>query len=102
MPEEILCHCGEPLDFNLDENWCPNGHVHPHSFAELVANAKRELEKRYQVYPRLVASRKMRDVEANNLIAAQTETVVVLSFLQKYKSEFLEFLEQKGFPNARA
>lgn len=91
----MLCRCGEALEFNLAEAYCPNGHIFTHSFAALVANAERELEKRYQVYPRLVARGDLREVEANHLIEAQSGTIAVLQFLQNHKDEFAEFLRQK-------
>lgn len=91
----MLCSCGEKLEFNLAECYCPNGHSFVHSFARVVANAERELEKRCQVYPRLVAKGEMIQAEADYLIDCQRSTIAVLQFLQDHRFELAEFLKAK-------
>jgi len=97
MVTEIPCpYCQEPMTTATDGACCGNGHEFEFNFPALIANAKRELDQRLQVYPRLVAKGTLSRIQAEQLKSRQAETIVLLSFLGKYRDEFAEFLRQRG------
>jgi len=74
---------------------CGNGHDFEFSFPVIIANAKRELEQRLKVYPRLVAKGSMNRIQAEQLKARQAETIVILGFLSAHRDEFVLFMKHR-------
>ena len=95
MANEIDCpYCQESMPARIDSTCCPNGHEFNFNYAGMIANALRELRKREQVYPGLVAKGTMRQSESEYLRALQAQTIAVRAF-NATRDEFAEFLRQK-------
>lgn len=94
MTSEILCpYCSEPMTAATDGACCGNGHEFEFNFPALIANARRELDQRLQVYPRLVAKGTLSRIQAEQLKSRQAETIVLLSFLGEHRDEFVTLIK---------
>jgi hypothetical protein len=69
------------------------------SLASQIAEVKREIAMRQQVYPRQVIALKMRQEESEMLIKRMESVLATLEYVQKNEAEFREFAESKRISN---
>lgn len=65
------------------------------SLASQIACVRREIAQRRKVYPRLVATRKMRQVEADRHIDEMEAVLATLEWLQPNEADIRAFVETR-------
>jgi hypothetical protein len=60
-----------------------------------IAEVRRELAMRHQVYPRQVSAQKMRSQESEMLIGRMEAVLETLEFVQRHEAEFREYHKAK-------
>lgn len=66
------------------------------SLVSQILEVEREIQKRRQVYPRLVAKGDMRQAEAELLIDRMKAVRETLNFLQSHEAAFREWFSKRG------